>query len=139
MTETTFVRPAPAQTVETKPFWEAANRGQLLFGHCNTCGERHYYPRRLCPYCLSGKVEWLPASGEGIIHSYSVVHNKQFPYVLAYVTLVEGVSVFTNIVDFDPARLAVGAPVRLAFDATSSGQMVPLFRDAAQSIQQMPR
>lgn len=121
-------RPAPVPTVETQPFWEAANRGELLFGQCRTCGERHYYPRRRCPWCFSQEVDWQVAAGRGTIHSFSVVHHKEAPYVCAYVTLAEGVSVFTNIVDSDARRLAVDAPVELVFEASSSGQKIPVFR-----------
>ncbi len=133
MTQINTLRPAPAQTVETQPFWDAANHGQLLFGHCRACGARHYYPRRLCPHCFSTDVQWLAASGRGTIYSFSVVHHKDAPYVQAYVTLDEGVSVFTNIVDSDPQQLAIAAVVELAFEASVTGQMVPVFRLAAQS------
>ena len=75
----------------------------------------------------------MAASGRGTIYSFSVVHHKDAPYVQAYVTLDEGVSVFTNIVDSDPGQLAIAAVVELAFEASVTGQMVPVFRLAAQS------
>ena len=37
------------------------------------------------------------------------------PYAVAYVTLDEGVTVLTNLVDCDFDRLAIGAPVRAVF------------------------
>lgn len=132
MTQVNAHRPAPGQTVETQPFWEAANRGQLLLAKCRACGEGHYYPRRRCPHCFSEEVQWEAASGRGTIYSFSVVHHKEAPYVAAYVTLDEGLSVFTNIVDSDPQRVVIGAPVQLAFEASRTGQMVPVFRLAAQ-------
>ena len=128
MATVNHLRPSPMQTVETKPFWEAAARGELLFGHCDACGERHYYPRMRCPYCFSDRVQWLAAAGSARIYAYSVVRRADPPYVSAYVTREEGVTVFTNIVDCDPDALAIGQAVRLTFEQSADGQAVPVFR-----------
>lgn len=132
-------RPPPAQTVETKPFWEAAARGVLLFGHCPSCDEKHYYPRARCPYCFSDQVKWLAASGEGKIYSYSVVRRADPPYVSAYVTLAEGVTVFTNIVNCDVDRLSIGQSVILDFETCSDGQAVAVFRPQDRVVEGHPR
>ena len=124
------LRSPPMQTVETRPFWEAASRGELLFGRCGSCEEKHYYPRARCPYCFSDRVEWQAASGRGHVYSYSVVRRSDPPYVTAYVTLVEGVTVFTNIVDCDIDRLSIGQPVMIGFEFCSDGQRVAVFRPA---------
>jgi uncharacterized OB-fold protein len=73
-------------------------------------------------------VDWKQASGRGSIHSFSVVHRKDASYVIAYVTLEEGVTVFTNIVDSDAAAVAIGAPVEVVFEPSRTGQKVPVFR-----------
>ena len=57
--------PAPEPNPETKRFWEAAAQGQLLIKKCQACGEVHYYPRALCPFCGSDRTDWQPASGRG--------------------------------------------------------------------------
>lgn len=121
------VRPAPDQTVETRPFWQAANEGKLLFGRCAKCGEPHYYPRRICPYCWSAEVRWEQAKGTGVIYSYSAVAHREHPYVAAYVQLDEGVALFTNIVGAQAAQLRIGAAVRLAFEPAADGQNIPVF------------
>ena len=43
----------PAVTPETQPFWDAAAAGRLLIKQCEACGERHHYPRPICPFCGS--------------------------------------------------------------------------------------
>lgn len=129
------LRPPPPQTVETQPFWAAAARGELLFGRCDSCEETHYYPRARCPYCFSDLVQWKIASGRGQIYSYSVVRRADPPYVTAYVTLVEGVTVFTNIIDCDIARLSIGQPVTLDFETCSDGQAVAVFRPASRAAE----
>ena len=47
--------PAPVINLETAPFWAAANEGIFLLKRCETCGEVHFYPRAVCPHCLSLK------------------------------------------------------------------------------------
>ena len=45
--------PTPQGNAETKHFWEQAVEGKLLIKRCKACGEAHYFPRSLCPFCFS--------------------------------------------------------------------------------------
>ena len=49
------------------------------------------------------------------------------PYAIAYVTLDEGVSMLTNLVDCDFGRLKIGAPVRVVFRSAADGEAIPMF------------
>ena len=119
--------PAPEASPETRPFWEAATAGRLLIGTCKACGKPHYYPRALCPFCGSDATEWVAASGRGAVYSYSVMRRLPVPYALAYVTLDEGVTMMTNIVDCNLDTIRVGQRVRLIFKPTEGGPPVPMF------------
>ena len=119
--------PAPQPTQDTQPFWDAAGQGRLLVKRCAACGERHHYPRPLCPFCFSDRTEWVPASGRGTIYSYSVMRRVPAPYAIAYVTLEEGVTMMTNIVDCDLDALRIGQPVKVVFKPTDGGPPVPMF------------
>lgn len=119
--------PAPEPNVETQPFWDAAAEGRLLIKRCGACGEPHYYPRALCPFCLSADTRWEEAAGTGSIYTFSTMRRgKDAPYTLAYVTLDEGPAVLTNL-DADPATLAIGQRVRVRFVPTDGGPPVPMF------------
>ena len=122
--------PAPEPNPETKPFWDAATEGRLLIKKCVTCGQVHFYPRAICPSCGSDKTEWVTASGRGTVYSYSVMRRVPIPYALAYVTLAEGVSMMTNIVDGDLDAIRIGQPVTVAFKPSDGGPPVPMFRPA---------
>jgi uncharacterized protein len=122
--------PAPLPNPETKPFWEAAAEGRLLLKRCRSCEEIHYYPRAQCPFCGSGETEWRPASGAGTIYSYSVMRRADVPYAIAYVTLDEGVTMMTNLVDCDLDAIRVGQRVRLVFKPSEGGPPVPAFTPA---------
>ena len=122
--------PASARLPGTERYWEAAREGILLIKRCRSCAKAHFYPRDICPHCLEEDPQWEAASGRGVIYSFSHVDRKGDAWTLAYVTLEEGVTMMTNLVDCDPATLAVGQPVVVTFVASRDGQLVPMFRPA---------
>lgn len=123
--------PAPPVTPENKPFWDAAAEGRLLFKRCEDCGEPHYYPRALCPFCLSDNTTWAQSAGHGTIYSFSPMRRgTPVPYAIAYVTLDEGCTMMTNLVDCDFDALAIGQPVKVAFRPAEDGTPVPVFAPA---------
>ena len=120
--------PAPAVNPENQPFFDAAAGGKLLIKKCTACGEYHHYPRAICPHCFSGRTEWRAARGTGTIYTYSVLRRGvPAPYCIAYVTLAEGVSMMTNIVDCDLDAVRIGQKVRVVFKPTDGGPPVPTF------------
>ena len=123
--------PAPEISVESERFWDAAADGKLLIKRCSACGEPHYYPRALCPFCLSADTHWQEASGAGTIYSLSTMRRgKDAPYTLAYVTLDEGAAVLTNIATEDHDALAIGQRVRVRFAESDGGAPYPMFAPA---------
>jgi len=115
--------------VALEAYWEAARGGRLLLKNCGACGKTHYYPRPLCPFCMSSDTQWLEASGEGTIYSWSVERRGTPPYAIAFVALPEGPTLLTNIVDCDFDALAIGQKVKLGFE-TRDDLPVPVFRPA---------
>ena len=124
------VIPAPPVSPETKRFWDAAARGTLMLKRCDACGEPHYYPRALCPFCGSDRTSWFEASGRGSVYSYSVFRRTPVPYAIAYVTLEEGPTMLTNIVGTDLDTIRIGQRVRVRFTPTDGGPPVPTFAPA---------
>jgi len=120
--------PYVAAFPELLPFWEAAGRGVLLLPRCTRCGEVHWHPRAQCPFCRCEVLQWEEASGEGTLHTFTIIERRGVPSdVLAYVELREGVLILTNIVDTDPGLLRIGMPVRARFRATPEGRLAPVF------------
>jgi len=122
--------PAPQPNPETKAFWDGAAQGRLLIKKCLACRQVHYYPRAICPFCGSDRTEWQQASGRGSIYSWSVMRRAEVPYAIAYVTLEEGVTMMTNIVDCDLDGIRIGQRVRVVFKPTEGGPPVPAFTPA---------
>jgi uncharacterized OB-fold protein len=123
--------PVPPQNLESKPFWDAAQEGRFLIKRCTACGEPHWYPRNLCPFCFSSDTVWQESPGEGVIYTFSVMrYNTPVPYGIGYVTLDEGVSLLTNFVDCDLDALRIGQRVKLKWTAVESGPPVFTFTPA---------
>lgn len=127
-------RPVPDMTPETAPFWRAASNGKLLLRECSLCDLIFYYPRARCPDCLSDDVNWLEASGTGIVYSYSVSEqisgwpDEDLPLVVAYVELDEGPRMMTIIVSCNPSEVSVGSAVEVRFIPTEDGEIsIPVF------------
>ena len=121
---------APQPNAETAAFWKATEERKLMVGKCNACGKVHYYPRAICPFCFSDRTELQQASGNGTIYTYSVMRRAPIPYAIAYVTLAEGPTMMTNIVDCDLDNIRIGQAVRLVFKPSEGGPPVPMFTPA---------
>lgn len=123
-----FLNPEPIPAPDTAAFWEGAREGRFLLKQCRSCGKPHWYPRQLCPFCFSVDTEWLEASGKGEIYSFCYMRKAAAPYVLAYVTLDEGPTMMTNIVNADIEGLHTGQRVEVDFRNSAGEWAVPLFR-----------
>ncbi len=125
--------PRPIVESDTRPYWDAAERGELTVPHCRACDRAFWYPRGFCPRCGGTDVDWRTASGLGEVYSFSVVRRaaepwgSHTPFVLAYVTLDEGVTVQGNVVDCSSDQLAPGLRVRAVFERQDAEEL-PVLR-----------
>ena len=105
-------------------------KAELLIKQCDSCGEYHYYPRVLCPHCMSDKTKWIEAKGTGSIYTYSVM-RRGVPYAIAFVELDEGPRMMTNIVDCDLDTVQINQKVKVVFkqsgDQENPGSFIPCF------------
>jgi uncharacterized OB-fold protein len=115
--------PAPHNAALTAPFWEAAKRHELIMPRCKTCSTLFFYPRELCPHCLSADLEWVSVSGKGRVYSFTVVHqpahpsfSDDAPHVFAIIQLDEGVRMPSNIVGCSIDDVHVDMRVSATFD-----------------------
>ena len=137
-TEKKYAKPLPRIDEESKGFWEACQRHELYVQRCGECRALRYYPRALCPACLSDRVEWVRCSGRGTVYTFTITYQNQaagfrdeLPYVLAYVELDEGVRTLTNIVGCAPDAVRIGMPVRVTFDDVTPDVSLPKFEPIA--------
>jgi len=138
MDDKKYKKPLPRIDEESKGFWEACQRHELYVQRCRACGRRRYYPRAVCPACLSSNTEWVLSSGRGTVYTYTVTYQNQapgfrddLPYVLAYVELEDRVRILTNIVGCAPDDVKIGMPVEVLFDDVTPEVTLPKFKPRA--------
>ena len=119
----------PPSSPESAAFYAAAQEGRFLIGRCCGTGRFFWYPRAVSPFDL-GPTTLEPSTGQGVIYSFSTMRRASPRYTIAYVTLAEGPTMMTNLVDCDPDRLAIGQRVALVWKPATDGTPIPCFRPA---------
>ena len=83
----------------------------------------------MCPHCASTALTWVDASGEGTVHSTTVVARKAEqggPYNVALIDLDEGVRMMSRVEGVAPDAVAIGQRVA-AFIGRIDGKAAVLF------------
>lgn len=134
--------PFPVPDDLTRPFWEAANRHELVIQKCSACSEYQHPPRAACVHCGGGQLDWTKVSGKGTVYTFIVDHRNEVPgfdgnYVFAFVNPVESSKPTTritcNILECDPADVYIGMPVEVMYKEIKPGITLPEFRPAPEA------
>lgn len=134
--EKEYTKPLPEFRPETKPYWDACKKHELVLPRSRTTKEFFFYPRALSPgEDMSEDIEWAKASGKAKVWTYSIHHmgptqayKGEPPYVVALVETEEGIKMMTNIVDCDPNEVHIGMEVEVLFDDVTPDVTLPKFR-----------
>lgn len=132
-----YSKPLPQIDEESRPWWEALQRGELYVQKCRDCGDLRFHPRAQCTQCLSPRTRWVRCTGRGKIYTFTVTNQNQaagfresLPYVMAYVELDEGLKMLTNIIDCRPEEVKIGMPVEVVFETATPEVTFAKFRPA---------
>ncbi len=127
--------PNPLHHEASLPFWEGAARGELMMPHCKMCDRLFFYPREVCPVCLSANIDWMTVSGRGRVYSFTIIHQpahpafrEDTPYVYAIIQLDEGPRMISNLVECATDDARIGMPVVAVFDAVTPEVTLVKFR-----------
>lgn len=132
-----MTKPIPLTQPWSVAFWEGTKNGKLLIQHCKDCDSNIFYPRKFCPECWSGNLNWIEATGKATIYSYSTAYDmveprfwEDLPYTLAYVDLDEGIRMATRIVGCQPDEIFIGKKVEVTFHKLNDDFYLPYFKPA---------
>lgn len=128
--------PVPKPTPETKPFWEGTRQRTLRIQRCRDCERFYFYPRPLCPHCLSRNVEWRPVSGRGRLHTFVINHRLPrnyplpAPVIIGIVELDEGPRLLSNVIGIEPDPQTVRCDMRVevVFEDITAEITLPRFK-----------
>ena len=132
-------KPIPKLRGEERAYFDEAKRGRLVFQQCADCAARLFYPRVVCPECMSENLQYVASSGRGVVYSFTTLHvpgNPAFAddvaYTVVLVTLEEGVRVCADLIECDPDQVTVGMLVEVVFDDVTEDFTRPRFRPRPQ-------
>jgi len=140
MAQPAYDLPLPVPQPETDFYWERARAHELWLMHCDDCEQAYFYPRPICPGCLSRNTRWVRSSGRGALHAFAIVHRPptpafrdRVPYVAALIELEGGVRLPSTLVDVapDPSVIRIGMPVEVVYDDVSDVLTLPRFRPSS--------
>lgn len=132
-----YTKPLPTPDPVTQPFWDSLKEHAVKLQRCGGCSQFVFYPRPICPSCMSDDLAWTSVSGRGVVHAFAIPHrhsNPAFgstaPYVVALVELEEGARLMSNLVDVDPTpeAVTVGMAVEIVYDDVTDSVTLPKFR-----------
>ena len=131
--------PFPVPDDLTRPFWDAANKGQLVMQKCAKCSAYQHPPQAKCHAC-GGEPQWTPISGKGTVFTYIIDYRNEVPgfdgpYVFAFVNPDESkddeVRLTGNVMECDVKDVYIGMPVEVFYKDVKPGIAMPQWRPAA--------
>jgi uncharacterized OB-fold protein len=103
--------------------------GKLAYQFSVEAGKPVFYPREICPYTGSGRLEWRMSAGLGTVYSATTVHVRNgAPYNVSLVDCDEGFRLMTRVEGLAADQVRVGLRVKFAGALEDDGDPYPVFR-----------
>jgi uncharacterized OB-fold protein len=89
-------------------------QGRFMIQRSKGSGAYVFYPRAVAPGTGARDLEWVQASGRGVVYSTTVVRKKppEPSYNVALIDLAEGPRMMSRVEGVDPAAVAIGMAVQ---------------------------
>ena len=88
-------------------------KGELAYQWSAEAGRAVFYPRLVCPYSGSTRLEWRIASGLGTVYSTTTVHPvKGDPFNVALIDCDEGFRLMSRVEDIASDDVKIGMRVK---------------------------
>ena len=89
------------------------DQGELAYQWSAEANRAVFYPRVICPYTGSDRLEWRVSAGLGTVYATSVTHPRDgTPYNVALIDLDEGFRLMSRVEDVAPEEVRIGMRVR---------------------------
>jgi uncharacterized OB-fold protein len=93
---------------------EHLKKGELAYQFSPGAGKAVFYPRLVCPFTGSDKLEWRVSKGLGTVYATTVVHpGEGKPFNVALIDCDEGFRLMSRVEDISPDKVKIGQRVRL--------------------------
>ena len=88
-------------------------RGELAYQWSPEAARAVFYPRVICPFTGSDRLEWRVSAGFGTVYATTVTHPREgVPYNVALIDCDEGFRLMSRVEDIAPEAVKIGMRVR---------------------------
>lgn len=99
------------------------DNGELAYQWSPAADRAVFYPRVLCPYTGSARLEWRLSRGLGTVYATTVVHPREgAPYNIALIDCDEGFRLMSRVEELSPDRVRIGLRVRFRVHRPGGGE-----------------
>ena len=87
--------------------------GELAYQWSLDAQKPVFYPRLICPFTGSDRLEWRVSSGLGTVYATTVTHPREgAPYNVALIDCDEGFRLMSRVEDIAPEAVEIGMRVK---------------------------
>src|SRR5947207_1247345 len=88
-------------------------KGELAYQWSPEANKAVFYPRVICPFSGSDRLEWRISAGLGTVYAITVTHPREgAPYNVALIDCDEGFRLMSRVEDVAPEAVQIGMRVR---------------------------
>ena len=117
---------SPLKTSPISIYQAHLAKGELAYQFSTEAQRAVFFPRLICPFTGSDRLEWRISAGLGTVYATTVVHaadGKTFN--VALIDCDEGFRLMSRVEDIEPMAVAIGMRVRFRVH-TPGGEDAPV-------------
>lgn len=128
---------APRDSHPQREYFAYLSEGRFMIQRSRSSGEHVFYPRVAAPRTGTFDLEWVPASGRGIVYATTVMRTRPpiAPYNVCLVQLEEGPRVMSRVEGTPPEAVKIGMAVQARIARDDEGQPLLVFELAEGAVQ----
>jgi uncharacterized protein len=89
------------------------DKGELAYQWSQEANRAVFYPRVICPFTGSERLEWRVSAGLGTVYATTVTHPREgAPYNVALIDCDEGFRLMSRVEDIMPEAVRIGMRVK---------------------------
>ena len=99
------------------------DKGELAYQWSSAAGRAVFYPRVMCPFTGSQRLEWRVSAGLGTVYATTVTHPREgAPYNVALIDCDEGFRIMSRVEGVAPELVRIGMRVRFRIHGPGGGE-----------------